>query len=169
MAARYVHQLAKEVLSLLSGIADEIEMHHKIRKLAEERLSDWDRNFPSSLKVIGGPQEVAQRLFEMQSELNKLYSQIEDYEIQFKEKQEKDQQTIDDQLYLSSVSVMRERDQMANEVNKIKSEYQERMKLQEERYQEEIRRLHQQYQQKNERMLFAHKVCPPVSRPLSQC
>lgn len=159
MAARYVHQLAKEVLSLLSGIADEIEMHNQIRQLAEERLSDWDRNFPSSLKVIGGPQEVAQRLFEMQRELNKLYSQLEDYEIQFKERQVKDQRTIDDQLYLSSVGVMRERDQMANEMNKIKNEYQERMKLQEERYQEEITRLHQQYREENERLVVIHKVC----------
>lgn len=161
VAGRYVYQLAQEVLSLLSGIRDEIEMHQEIRKLAEERLNDWDRNFPQALKVIGGPKEVANRLIEMQNEINKLYRIIEDYEDQLKDEKMKMKSTIDDQLYLSSVGVMREREQMNDEVNKIRHEYEQRKKLREEKYSEEISKIHQKYQERHENTRRRYEVRAP--------
>jgi hypothetical protein len=143
---------------LLGGIADEIEMHQQIRKLAEERLSDWDRNFPSSLKLIGGPRDVAIRLHEMQHEINRLHSIIQDYEIELKEEREKAKNTIDDQLYLSSVGVMREREKMTEDVIKIQRECEERMRLSEERHQESLSIVHRRYEEKIQRIEMTHRV-----------
>lgn len=133
-------------------------MHQEVRKLAEERLNDWDRNFPQALKVIGGPKDVANRLYEMQQEINKLHHIIEDYEVQLSEEKKNLKSTIDDQLYLSSVGVMRERERMTEEVNKIRNEYDERMSQREERYHEEIQKLHQKYNEKIGNMRQKHQV-----------
>jgi hypothetical protein len=157
-AGRYVHQLAKEVISLLGGIADEIEMHQEIRKLAEDRLSDWDRNFPSSLKMIGGPREVALRLHEMQNEINRLHGVVEDSVFELEEERKKAKVTIDDQLYHSSVGVMREREQMTDDVKLIQRECEERLRVSEVRFQDQLASLHRRYQEQiatNERL---HRV-----------
>lgn len=158
MAARYVHQLAKEVISLLGGIADEIESSREIRKLAEERLADWDRNFPNSLKIIGGPKEVAERLIEMQNEINRLYNIIDQLNIQLNEEKQKSITTIDEQLHLSSISVMREREKLTEEVRMIKEESNLRIKELEKRYEQEIQRIHQFYKEKKEKLESKYQV-----------
>lgn len=158
MAARYVHQLAHEVIILLGGIADEIESSREIRKLAEERLANWDKNFPNSLKVIGGPNEVAERLIDMQNEINRLYNLVDQLNLQLNEEKQKSITTIDEQLYLSSVNVMREREKLTEEVQTIKDESNLRMKELEKRYQDEIVRIHQFYKEKKEKLESKYKV-----------
>ena len=158
MAGRYIHQLAKEVISLLSGIAEEIETSREIRKLAEERLANWDKNFPNSLKVIGGPKEVSERLIEMQNEINRLYALIDQLNEQIKEEKQKRITTIDEQLYLSSVGVMREREKLTEEVQSIKNQSNLQIKELERRYQQEIQRILRFEKEKKDKLESKYQV-----------
>jgi hypothetical protein len=111
-------------------------------------LSDWDRNFPTSLKVLGGPKDIAERLIEMQTEINQLYASIDQLQLQLKEEKDQATTTIDEQLYLSSLGVAYERDSLNEEAKKLRKEYEDKFSEMKEKYEENLEGVHSYYREK---------------------
>lgn len=71
-AARYVHQLAEEVMSQLAGVAGEIKRNRGEPELFQALLDEWNTHFPSSLGKVGSPKAVALLLQSQEAEIHQL-------------------------------------------------------------------------------------------------
>ena len=82
MAARYVHQLADEVLVQLDSLrepaaAAAVSAQPALTSRMEELLNEWNEYFPASLGRIGSPKAVAAKLKGLEKEIVSLKEQIE--------------------------------------------------------------------------------------------
>lgn len=94
----------------------------------------------------------------MQNEINRLYGLIDQLNIQLKEEKQRSITTIDEQLYLSGVGVMRERERLSEEVKKVNDEANLRIKGIEKRYQEEIERIQNAHKEKRDKLEWKYQV-----------
>lgn len=145
MAARYVHQLAEEVLSMLSGIAGELQMHQEMSKIAKLRFEEWDKNFPSTLKEIGGPDDIANYIQDKEAENDRLRS-----ELNF-ERKNKDQdlqnvmRSMDYQLHASRNGALSERQKLTHDFRSMAEQLEKEMACTATKHKLEILNLHEHY------------------------
>lgn len=77
LAARYVHQMAAEVMSQLSGVSSEIDTVSANAEIMKQRIKDWEDHFPSSLSAIGHPKAIADLVFRQKKQIESLKSMLE--------------------------------------------------------------------------------------------
>mmetsp|Transcript_12644 Transcript_12644/g.23427 ORF Transcript_12644/g.23427 Transcript_12644/m.23427 type:complete len:457 (+) Transcript_12644:103-1473(+) len=145
MAARYVHQLASEVLFLLSGIAEEIQVHQDIAKLAEQRLGEWNTNFPESLKVIGSPHDIADVIKSQRNELCRLEEELLNERANKHRDMSHAMKSMDCQLHASRNGALNERHKLSMEYETLQLEMQQRLAAQEREWDESMAKLHEYY------------------------
>lgn len=146
MAARYVHQLAEEVLSMLSGIASEVQVQQDISKIAKHRFEEWDKNFPAVLKEIGGPDDIANFIMEKEGELKRLQLEL-DAERADKDKDlENVMRSMDYQLHASRNGALSERQQLTHEFKTMAAKLESDMRLNNTKQKLEISKLHDHYE-----------------------
>ena len=108
-AARYVHQLAQEIITQLSGVAGEIKRNKGEPELYQALLDEWNENFPPSLGATGSPKSIAALVASQSTEIGDLRSALETE----RTKREKDVteilRSMDAQLQAYKASVMSER------------------------------------------------------------
>lgn len=108
-AARYVHQMAQEIITQLSGVAGEIKRNKGEPELYQALLDEWNENFPPSLGAMGSPKSIAALVASQSTEIGDLRSAL-DLE---RTKREKDVteilRSMDAQLQAYKASVMSER------------------------------------------------------------
>jgi hypothetical protein len=76
-AARYVHQMAEEVLSQLSGVSAEIDVVGANVELMKQRITEWEDNFPSTLTEIGHPKAIADLIRRQKKKIADLTAKLE--------------------------------------------------------------------------------------------
>lgn len=116
-AARYVHQMAEEILSLLGGIITEIEKRKEHPEILQSLLDEWNANFPSSLRSYGSPKAIASLIEAQSKELLSLRSDLAAERSQRLVAEEQLSFAVNEQLqlYKKSFLVERKERQMAAE------------------------------------------------------
>lgn len=110
-AARYVHQMAEEIVSQLAGVADEIKKHQGEPEMFQALLDEWTANFPPSLGEFGSPRAIAAKLARQELEIADLKDAFESA-VAAREKDVTDiLRSMDAQLHAYRGSVMSERQQ----------------------------------------------------------
>lgn len=108
-AARYVHHMAQEIITQLSGVAGEIKRNKGEPELYQALLDEWNENFPPSLGAMGSPKSIAALVASQSTEIGDLRSALETE----RSKREKDVteilRSMDAQLQAYKASVMSER------------------------------------------------------------
>ena len=117
VAARYVHQMAEEILSLLGGIITEIEKRKEHPEILQSLLDEWNANFPASLRSYGSPKAIASLIEAQSKELSSLRSDLAAERLQRKAAEEQLSDAVIEQLqsYKKSFLVERKERQMAAE------------------------------------------------------
>ncbi len=144
-AARYIHQMAEEVISLLAGVAGEIKRNKSEPEVFQALLDEWNENFPPSLGALGSPKAIATIIANQSTELNDLRAALD------KERNRRDKdvseilRSMDAQLQAYRNSVMSERrHQAAQEQQQV------------EEYERTITDLRSSARDNEDRMKFAH-------------
>lgn len=145
MAARYVHQLASEVLFLLSGISEEIQIHQDIAKLAEQRLREWNTNFPDSLKSIGNPQDIASLVSSQKLEIRALKEALQTEKANKQRDMSHAMKSMDCQLHASRNGALNERQKLGLEYETLKADMKQKLDDLHTKKDEDIRKLHEYY------------------------
>ena len=76
-AARYIHQMAEEVMGQLSGVSAQIKRHENEPAVFQALLDEWNEAFPPGLSKIGSPRVVANLLARQTAELEELRTALE--------------------------------------------------------------------------------------------
>jgi hypothetical protein len=129
VSARYVHQMASEVLTQLKGVAMQIKQQENNPEILQELLDEWNDQFPPSLGDLGTPKHIAATLQRQSKEVAELKSRLSEET----KRREKDvgsvMRSMDAQLHASRDSVMTERRQhtMAHthQLNQLKAQLKE--------------------------------------------
>ena len=129
VSARYVHQMATEILTQLKGVALQIKQQENNPEILQELLDEWNDQFPPSLGDLGTPKHIAATLQRQSKELAELKVKLSE-EVK---KREKDVSSVlrsmDAQLHASRDSVMTERRQHglahAHQLNQLKAQLKE--------------------------------------------
>jgi len=138
MAARYVHQMAEEVMGQLSGVAAQIKRHEAEPEVFQALLDEWNAAFPASLGAMGSPKHVAATLSAQTKEIEDLREQLEQ-ERRNKNKDRADvMRSMDAQLQASRQGVLMERRQLSLQQKEEIERYQRQLKESEARLQEGI-------------------------------
>jgi hypothetical protein len=108
-AARYVHQMAEEVLNLLAGVAGELRKNKNEPEVFQALLDEWHSSFPASLGNLGTPKAIAALISKQSQELAELKESL----AHEKSRRENDIReildTMDGQLQAYRASVVAER------------------------------------------------------------
>ena len=134
VSARYVHQMASEVLTQLKGVAMQIKQQENNPEILQELLDEWNDQFPPSLGDLGTPKHIAATLQRQSKEVVELKSKLSEET----KRREKDVgsvlRSMDAQLHASRDSVMTERRQhtMAHthQLNQLKAQLKEAARAQ---------------------------------------
>lgn len=162
-AARYVHQMAEEVISLLAGVAGEIKRNKSEPELFQKLLDEWNENFPSSLGAMGSPKAIAALISRQAVELNDLRSALEGERARRDKDVSEILRSMDAQLQAYRNSVMSERrhqqlvEQQQQEAYKLAAE--EVKRSSEERFEyltgkqnAEIQQMRETYERQTEKL-----------------
>jgi DNA repair exonuclease SbcCD ATPase subunit len=140
-AARYVHQMAEEIITQLSGVAGEIKRNKGEPELYQALLDEWNENFPSSLGAMGSPKSIAALVSSQSTEIGDLRSALEIERTRREKDVSEITRSMDAQLQAYKSSVMSER------------RHQQLLEQQQrENYETDIQQLREKYQQDLEKM-----------------
>lgn len=127
VAARYVYQMADEVISQLAGVAAQLRtMRANGPEKFQNLLDEWNANFPEALGAYGTPKNVAATLLKQTAELVQLRNELE------KEKSDRGVEisqilkSVDAQLHASCAGVMSERRQQSLAQQQQHAEFEKR-------------------------------------------
>ena len=113
VAARYVYQMADEVISQLSGVAAQIrEAHNSQPDNLQDLLNEWTQHFPPSLGALGAPKTVAAILQKQTQELEQLRNERELERSDRAQEIADVMKSVNIQLHASCEGVMSERRQL---------------------------------------------------------
>jgi hypothetical protein len=112
-AARYVHQMAKDILSQLAGVAAEIRAQESTPAIIQELLDEWNKQFPPSLKSYGTPKHIAATLQKQHKEIAQLQEDLKIEKTRRTTDLESVMRSMDGQLKASRDSVIGERHQLS--------------------------------------------------------
>lgn len=144
MAARYVHQMADEVLIQLESLNGSAAAASATKPAVssstmsskmEELLREWNDNFPPSLGSIGSPKAVAARVASLTKEVSSLNEAIKTSKVTH----EAVFADLQNQLKLSRSGILLERQHLADEMNRKEAQMEEHMKQELKRCEELLR------------------------------
>ena len=140
-AARYVHQMAEEIITQLSGVAGEIKRNKGEPELYQALLDEWNENFPQSLGAMGTPKSIATLVSSQSTEIGDLRSALETE----RSKREKDVteilRSMDAQLQAYKSSVMSERRHQQLAAQQQKENYDLEMKRLQDKFRADLDRM----------------------------
>jgi len=140
-AARYVHQMAEEIIIQLSGVAGEIKRNKGEPELYQALLDEWNENFPPSLGAMGTPKSIASLVSSQSTEIGDLRSALETE----RSKREKDVteilRSMDAQLQAYKSSVMSERRHQQLAAQQQKENFDLEMKRLQEKFRADLDRM----------------------------
>lgn len=110
-AARYVHQMAEEIMSQLGGVANEIKRTRGEPEIYQALLDEWNEHFPSSLGAMGSPKAIAALVASQSREISKLKADLESEKINRETDVTGILRSMDSQLHAYRNSVMNDRRQ----------------------------------------------------------
>lgn len=113
-AARYVHQMAEEIIFQLGGVANEIKRTRGEPELYQALLDEWNEHFPASLGAIGSPKAIAQLVASQSKEIQRLKMELESEKINRENDVSGILRSMDSQLHTYRNSVMNDRKQQKN-------------------------------------------------------
>ena len=158
MAARYVHQMADEVLVQLNfvrpgtairqepSVTSKTNLNQSASLRMEELLRDWNENFPQSLGVIGTPKAVAAKIASLTKEIASLKAQAKDAQ----EKHDKALIDLQHQLEFSRNGVLAERGAVAQILSSKESHISAVLKEERRKFDEKIREVEASAEHKKE-------------------
>ena len=127
MAARYVHQMADEVLIQLEALRDPSAStptpvsQPSLSSRMEELLNEWNEHFPSSLGRIGSPKVVAAKLKTLEKEMSSLKDQLQTQRVTH----EGTVAELHHQLKVSRAGILVERQSIGEEMARKESQLRE--------------------------------------------
>lgn len=140
-AARYVHQMAQEVISQLAGVAEEVRRTQGEPEVFQALLDEWNANFPPSLGRLGSPKNIAVLVEKQSKELVELREALE----QERSSREQDLSdmlnSMDAQLQAYQSSVISERNQQMMLDKQKEERYENTIKSMRSSHAKEIDRL----------------------------
>lgn len=111
-AARYVYQMADEVINQLAGVAAQIRSAQRNEPdNMQELLDEWSIHFPPSLHSIGSPKAVALKLQRQTEELKEVRDELANEKSNHAREISEIMKSLDIQLHASCEGVMSERRQ----------------------------------------------------------
>ncbi len=144
-AARYVHQMAEEIMFQLAGVANEIKMNRGEPEVYQSLLEEWNEHFPPSLGAIGSPKAIATLLANQARDIQRLKDELQ---IE-KTKRENDVSAVlrsmDVQLHSYRSTVMNDRRQQRVLFNQELSSLEDQMKDMQAGFEEEKKSMNNQY------------------------
>ena len=112
MAARYVYQMADEVINQLAGVAAQIRTARDNQpENFQELLDEWNENFPKSSNFYGSPKNIAAMLDKQSAELDDLREKLNAEMCNREEEISQIMTSVNKQLNASCRSAMNERHQ----------------------------------------------------------
>lgn len=112
-AARYVHQMADEVIQQLAGVAADIERRNNEPEVLQKLLDEWHASFPASLGQIGSPRAIAAKLEQQDRQIQDLTEQLKNERAEHSRDVSSVMRSMDAQLLASRSGVMIERKQLS--------------------------------------------------------
>lgn len=140
-AARYVHQMADEIITQLAGVAGEIQRNKGEPELYQALLDEWNENFPPSLGAMGSPKAIAALVSSQSTEIADLRDALERETTIRSSEVAEITRSLDSQLTAYKASVMSER----RHQQLVEQQLRENCDL-------EIERLKEKYQQDLDKM-----------------
>lgn len=113
VAARYVYQMADEVINQLAGVAVQLrEMRANSPENFQELLDEWNEEFPQSLGAYGTPKNIALKLERQSLELKQLRDELDCERDKLSEDVERIILSTNSQLHASGQGMICERRQL---------------------------------------------------------
>jgi hypothetical protein len=110
-AARYVHQMADEIILQLAGVAHEIKRNRGEPEVFQSLIEEWNEHFPPSLGNLGSPKAIAALVSNQAREIQKLKDQLELEKMKREQDVSSILRSMDAQLHSYRSSVMNDRRQ----------------------------------------------------------
>lgn len=148
-AARYVHHMAEEIISQLSGVADEIKRNRTDPEMFQSLINEWNAYFPKNLQNLGSPKQIALLLKQQETTILQLKDELKEAKSKRSEDVEELLKSMDNQLHSYKHSVLLERNHMKLQIEKIIENSAMQLSETKKYYDEEKQALVKQY----ERML----------------
>jgi len=114
-AARYVYQMAEEVMSQLSAVSAQIKRHENEPAVFQALLDEWNDAFPPGLTSMGSPKAIASLVARQTAELDELRAALK------AERTNKDKdiadvlRSMDTQIQTSRNGIISERRQLSRQ------------------------------------------------------
>ena len=138
LAARYVHQMASEVISQLSGVSAEIDVVGANVELMKQRIQEWEDNFPSSLTEIRHPKAIADLINKQKKKISDLVDLLE-AEKKARDKDVNDVlRSMNVQLQAARNSTFLERQQLSIAHQNDEEEHKQQLAIKEQEHQRHI-------------------------------
>jgi chromosome segregation ATPase len=144
-AARYVYQMAREIIQQLDGVSAQIQWHEQQPKIFETLLNEWNRFFPASLGKHGTPRAIALKLHSQNQELESLRNQLEHLNGMKKKDINDVMKAADAQIHASRVAAVYEHKSLLQMQEKIKREYEDILEHEREEHAKAIRKLAEEH------------------------
>lgn len=140
-AARYVHQMAEEIITQLSGVAGEIKRNKGEPELYQALLDEWNENFPPSLGALGSPKSIAALVASQSTEIGDLRSALELERSKRTTDVAEITRSMDAQLHAYKASVMSERRHQQLQEQQLRENYELDLQHLREKYQEDLEKM----------------------------
>lgn len=112
-SARYIHQMADEVIGQLAGVTAQIQKHEAEPEAYQALLDEWKQNFPPSLGSAGSPKVIAAKLSKQEDDIRKLRDALNREKFQHSKDVTDIIKSMDAQLTAYRNGIMSERRQLA--------------------------------------------------------
>jgi hypothetical protein len=158
-AGRYVHQMANEVMSQLSGVSAEIDVVSANVELMKQRIKEWEDNFPSSLSNLGHPKAISEHIKKQQKQISDLNIMLE------KEKQSHDKdvndvlRSMNVQLQAARNSTFLERQQLSLTHQQEEEDFKTKLAIAEHQHQRNTEETKRFCREETQKMKVELEVC----------
>lgn len=113
MAARYIHQMADEVINQLAGVAADIKRHVNEPEILQKLLDEWNDSFPATMGQMGTPKAIALKLEQQARRISDLTAALQSDRLSHVGEVDRLTRSIDVQLLSCRNGVMAERRSIA--------------------------------------------------------
>jgi hypothetical protein len=144
-AARYVHQMAEEIIFQLGGVANEIKRTRGEPELYQALLDEWNEHFPATLGAIGSPKAIAQLVASQSKEIQRLKMELETEKINRENDVSGILRSMDAQLHTYRTSVMNDRKQQKTLFDQQLADQESKTKKMKDSYETQIENLQEDH------------------------
>lgn len=118
-AARYVHQMADEVLNQISGLIGQISRIESEPEAYQALLQEFRDAFPSNLQ---SPKQVAAKLYKLQEDYDRVVAAIDSMKISHKKELDSVASSVNDQIKAYKDGIIKERRHHKSKIDDVSVE-----------------------------------------------